>query len=99
MIRKAIIILIALIFLSGCTTWGNKDITIVHSGPDGFWDSKGNYQGDVIEVWKINTPKDSDVTIDGDKVTYSGKARNPILDLLYYKAADTDVIISNKEGK
>ncbi len=53
----------------------------------------------MIEVWKINTPKDSDVTVDGKKVTYSGKTRNPILDLLYYKAADTDVVISNKEGK
>ena len=97
--KKSIPIIFLLVVLAGCASFGNKDITIVHYGPDGSWDVKGNYQGDVIEVWKINTPKDSDVTVDGKKVTYSGKTRNPILDLLYYKAADTDVVISNKEGK
>ncbi len=88
--KKYLILIILPLFLS-CTTFDNKKVEFIHKGPE----------GKILGTWELNTPAEAhaELTTPGYKLVYDGKTANILKDLLLMKAADTDVSVSNKEGK
>ncbi len=94
--RKIIIIFTVLIFLSGCASLGNREITYIKYGPGPIKTAK------ILERWTLNMPGKANVEIEGGKVKYTGSTPGileNLKDLLMLKAVQTDISVSNKEGK
>ncbi len=93
--KRAIIIFTALVFLSGCASLGNRTITYIKYGPGPIETAK------ILERWTLNMPGKANVEIPG-KVKYVGSTPGileNLKDLLMLKAVQTDISVSNKEGK
>lgn len=94
--KRIIIILMALIFLSGCASFDNKEVRFTKYGPGPIGEAK------ILSTWILSMPGKSNVETDGDKVKYTGKTAGifeNLKDLLMLKAVQTDINVSNKEGK
>ena len=89
--KKSIPIIFLLVFLAGCTTFDNKKVKFTHRGPE----------GQLLGTWELDTPAEAhaELTTGEYKMVYDGKTSNILKDLLLMKAADTDISVSNKEGK
>ena len=87
--KYLILLLIPLIF--GCATFDNKLTKFTHK------DSSGK----IIGSWELSAPAEAhaELTTLEFKLVYDGKTANILKDLLLMKAADTDINVSNKEGK
>lgn len=95
--KEAIIILVALI-LSGCAILGNNTVTYTKYGP-GPVD-----KAERLNTWVFSVPAKSNVEFDPStgKIIYTGKTAGVfenIKDLLMLKAVQTDISVSNKEGR
>ncbi len=88
--RKYLILLILPLIFS-CATFENKLIKFTHK----------DSLGDIIESWELTSPAEAhaELTTSEFKLVYDGKTANILKDLLLMKAADTDINVSNKEGK
>ncbi len=93
--KRFFIMFVALIFLSGCASLGNRTITYIKYGPGPIKTAK------ILERWTLNMPGKANVEIEG-KVKYVGSTPGileNLKDLLMLKAVQTDISVSNKEGK
>ncbi len=88
--KRLSILLIAILFFS-CATFDNKKVKFVHTGPD----------GKLLGIWELDAPAKAraELTTGEYKMVYDGKTSNILKDLLLMKIADTEINLSNKEGK
>lgn len=96
--NKSLLILLMVLVLSGCSTLGNKTVVYTKYGPGPMAETN------ILNTWKLSVPGKSDVDFDPatGKIIYKGKTASTfdnIKTLLMLKAVQTDVSVSNKEGK
>ena len=89
---KRLIILLAMVFMTGCSTLGNKTVKFTKYGPGGT---------EILNVWELSTPGKANVEFDPltGKIIYTGKTAGVfenLKDLLMLKAIQTDINVSNK---